>query len=322
MLEMKAIRQAGLALILTAAASHAVAARGENGAAVVAGAGGRPPAAMPAEHDHNAMMHGMEGPSIWTLYPTLKIRMGGRDRDSMVVSVVPQKIEVGSVSAFSNNFRDENGRRLLPLEMAGAKLDKPATGGFHWLSAREERGDSVWVASTVYNFNGSGAKDPTAMFMKQKNELEIIPQPHPREHARYRANEVWKFLVRFNGQPLAGHKVWLETANGSMDGFVSDAEGVIRMRLPDDFPAEEEQPAAGGHNHGGMRRSSEFVLATEHADGGRNYLTAFNSSYGPDAYDKRNLAMGLGFTLLGMLGAAPLLRKRKNGQKAEESENA
>jgi hypothetical protein len=34
------------------------------------------------------------------------------------------------------------------------------------------------------------------------------------------------------------------------------------------------------------------------------------------------MAMGLGFTLLGMLGAVPLLRKRKNEQKAEEADNA
>lgn len=322
MFDMKAIRLAGLALTLMVATFHAEAARGENGAAAEAGAAGRPAAAIPAGHDHEAMMHGMERPSAWTLYPTLKIRASGKDRASMVVSVVPQKLSVDSVTAFSNNFGDENGRRVLPLEMGSAKLDKPATGGFHWLSAREDRGSEVWVASTVHYYGERGAKDPSAMFMKQKNELEIIPQPYPREHARYRANEVWKFLVRFNGQPLAGHKVWLETANGSMDGFVSDAAGVIRVRLPDDFPVAEEQPAAGGHDHGGMRRSSDFVLATEHADGGRNYLTAFNASYGPDAYDKRNLAMGLGFTLLGMLGAAPLLRKRKNGQNNEENENA
>ena len=313
----KTMLLAGLACSLMVAASMAMAARGEAGAAAE---GGQPPMAMSAEHDHAAMMQGTERPSAWTLYPVLKIRMSGRDRDSMVVSAVPQKIDADSVSAFSNNFKDENGRRELPLEMAGAKLDKPATGGFHWLSAREERGDEVWVASTVYNFNGSGAKDPTAMFMKQKNELEIIPQPHPREHGRYRADEDWKFLVRYNGQPLAGQKVWLETSNGSMAGFVTDAEGVIRMRLPDDFKPEAEAKVAGGHSHG--RRGADFVLATEHAEGGRNYLTAFNSSYGPNAFDQRSLAMGLGFTLMGMLGAAPLLRKRKTEQKAGEADNA
>lgn len=282
--------------------------------------GGKPQMDMSDGHDHAAMMQGMGQSAAWTLYPTLKIRMSGMDRDSRVVSVVPQKIAVASVSAFSNNFADENGRRELPLEMAGAKLDKPATGGFHWLAAREEQGDSVWVASTVYNFNQRGAKDPTAMFMQQKNELEIVPQPHPREHARYRADEDWKFLLRFNGQPLSEKKVYLETSNGSMAEFVSDAEGMIKMRLPDDFKPEMEAKAAGGHSHG--RRSADFVLATEYADGGKTYLTAFNSSYGANAYDKRNLAMGLGFTLLGMLGAAPLLRKRKTDQKAGEADNA
>lgn len=312
MFDMKATLLATLALSLIAATFQVSAARGE---------GVKPALEKTAEHDHGAMMQGMEPPSAWTLYPTLKISMSGRDRDSRVVSVVPQKLDADSVSAFSNNFRDEHGRRVLPLEMAGAQLDKPATGGFHWLSAREERGGEVWVASTVYNYGERGAKDPTAMFMKQKNELEIIPQPHPREHARYRADEEWKFLVRFNGQPLAGQKVYLETSNGSMAEFVSDAAGVIRMRLPDDFKAEEEMPAAGGHNHG-MRRGADFVLAAEHAGEGKNYLTAFNSSYGPNAFDQRNLGLGLGFMLLGMLGATPLLRNRKTEQKAGETDNA
>lgn len=283
--------------------------------------GGKPPMGMSGGHDHAAMMQGMGRPTSWTLYPTLNAKMSGESRETMKTVVMPQNIVAANIDAWSNNLKDENGHRLLPVDMGGAMLDKPASGGFHWLAAREEQGDMVRVASIVQAFGERGAKDPTAMFMQQKHELEIIPQPFPREHSRYRANEDWKFLVRFNGQPLAGQKVQLETSNGSMAEFVADAQGVVKVHVPDDFKAEEEKAAAGGHNHG-MRRGADFVLATEHADGGKTYLTAFNSSYGPNAYDQRNLAMGLGFTLLGMLGAAPLLRKRKNEQKAEEAENA
>jgi len=64
------------------------------------------------------------------------------------------------------------------------------------------------------------------------------------------------------------------------------------------------------------------VLATEHAEGGKTYLTGFNSSYGPDAFDQRSLAMGLGFTLLGMMGAVPLLRQRKAATKATADQAA
>ena len=178
----------------------------------------------------------------------------------------------------------------------------------------------VRVASTVYFSNERGAKDPTEMFMLQKNALEIIPQPYPREHSSYRANEDWKFLVRFNGKPLAGQSVYLETSNGSMSEFVTDAQGVVTLHLPNDFKAEESNKPASGHNHG--RRGAELVLGTEYDDGGKTYLTAFNSSYGPDAFDKRSLGMGLGFSLLGMIGAVPLLRNRKGEQKNKEQGNA
>ncbi|HZW26387.1 MAG TPA: hypothetical protein VFF26_12980 [Gallionella sp.] len=263
-----------------------------------------PQPAMPGmEHAHHA--HTMRS---WTELPLLKAKSGGESRERMVVTVVPQNIVVDGIDAWSNKLVDEAGRRRLPLEMAGAKLDKPASGGFHWLAAREESGDTVRIASTVYYFGERGAENPTNMFMTQKHELEIVPQPYPREHSRYRANEDWKFLVRFNGQPVAGQMVILETQNGTKSVWVSDAQGVVTVHLPDDFKAETEGNG-GGHGHG--RPGSDFVLAARRADGGKTYLTAFNAAYGKNAFDQRSIAMGLGFTLLGMLGAVPLLRHRK-----------
>ena len=210
--------------------------------------------------------------------------------------------------------------RQLALDMAGAKLDKPANGGFHWLSAREEQADKVLVASTVYYYGERGAKNPTEMFLLQKHELEIIPQPFPREHSRYRAGESWKFLLRYDGKPLPNQKVVLQTQNGTKSEWLSDAQGVVSVRMPDDFKAEEQQKDAGKHSHGAA--GADFVLATEYVEGGKTYLTAFNSSYGKNAYDKRSLAMGLGFTLLGMMGAVPLLRQRKTDKKNEEAADA
>lgn len=266
------------------------------------------------KHDHAAMMHGMGRSAAWTLYPTLKASMHSENGETTTV-IMPQKIVATGIDVWSNNVKDDNAHRQLTLELGGAMLDKPANGGFHWLSAREEQGDSVRVASTVQAFGERGAKDPTAMFMQQKYELEIIPQPYPREHSRYRGNEDWKFLVRFNGRPLPGQEVYLETSNGSMSEFVSDELGVVSMHVPDDFRAQvkEETPAAG-HNHGG-RAAAELVLATEYVDNGKSYLTAFNSSYGPNALDQRSLTLGMGFVALGMLGAVPLLFQRKSGSR-------
>lgn len=260
-----------------------------------------------------AVKGGMAGgagkPMAWTAFPTLKTRMSGEGRVRRVVTVVPQGIVANSIDAYSNNLKDAKVHSQLPLDMAGARLDKPESGGFHWLAAREEQAGEVRVASTVHFFSDRGGQNPTALFMQQKHELEIIPQPYPREHSRYRANEDWKFLVRFNGKPLANQKVLLETMNGTKAELASDAQGVITARMPDDFKPETRQKTGEAHDHG--RRSAEFVLAVEHAEGGKSYLTAFNGSYGADAFDQRSLAMGLGFTLLGMIGAVPLLRQRK-----------
>lgn len=288
-----------------AAASAPAAAPLQQGTASESHAGHGEPAAV----GRGGMAVGAGKSASWTVFPTLKARMGGEGRERRMVTVIPQNILANSIDAYSNNAGDAKAHRQLPLEMAGARLDKPESGGFHWLSAREEQGGQVKVASTVHFFSDRGAQNPTALFMQPKHELQIIPQPYPREHSRYRANEDWKFLVHFNGKPLAGQTVFMETANDSKVELVSDAQGVITVHIPDDFKAETRQKSAGSHEH--ARRSSDFVLATEHAEGGKSYLTAFNASYGKDAFDQRSLAMGLGFTLLGMIGAVPLLRQRK-----------
>lgn len=274
-----------------------------------------PPAMV--QHDHGAMMHSQS--KLWTQLPLLKPRMKGQDMASRSVSILPQNIAAAAIEAWSNDLHDANGHRQLSMEMGGAPLDKPATGGFQMLTAREVQGDTVRVASTVHYFGERGGKNPTAMFDQVKHELEIVPQPYPREHSRYRANEDWQFAVRFKGQPLASQKVVLETSNGGRAEFMTDAAGVANVHVPDDFNTETVQSKAGSH---GMRRGADFVLAVSHADGGQQYLTAFNSSYGEEAYSNRSLTMGLGFMLLGMLGAAPLLRKRQAAAKNEEPSNA
>jgi len=300
-----------------------------------------PESPAPAHKEH-AGMHGKHGdhsgkegiadipggekmpgrPAAWTAYPTLKIRMEiNDDTDQREVTVVPQNIVADNIDAYSTEDNNSGGKLHLPFSMAGAKMDKSASKGFYWLAAREEKPDSVHVASTVY-FSGFG-KDPTRMFMQNKNELEIIPQPFPHEHSRYRANEDWSFIVRFNGQLLPGQKLNLETQNGTKAELTSNAQGLVTVHIPDDFKVAADQGFeknnAGGHTHNAGRRGSEFVLVAEHIGGGKSYVTGFNSTYGTNAYDQRSLAMGIGFILLGMMGAAPLLRRRESNNSASNT---
>lgn len=283
-----------------------------------------------AEHGHADSKHvgvdaqigkerkrSMRDAVVWTGYPALKVMVGGDNRLQREVTLLPKNIAPNSIDAYSANLKAPDAHRQLPYDLVTAKLEKSSTGGFIWLSAREEQADKVIVASSVYYMSERGSKNPTAMFMQQKNALEIIPQPFPREHSRYRSNEDWKFLVRFNGKPLPNQTVNMVTKNGSTLSLKSDAQGVVSAPIPDDFSAKQASKLAEAHSHG--RKSSEFVLAVEHHAAGKAYLTGFNSSYGPDAYDNRSLVAGLGFMFLGMLGASPLLRHRKSTKNAKKS---
>lgn len=195
-------------------------------------------------------------PVTWTSFPALKTKMSGENRERREVTIVPQNIVADNIDAYSNDVKAAGMRRQLQFTLAGAKLDKPEAGGFHWLAAREERDGKVRVASTVYFFSERGGQNPTSMFMQQKHELEIIPQPFPREHSRYRANEDWKFLVRFNSKPLAGQKVNLETQSGTKTELLSDAQGVITVHVPDDFKVEAEKKMQRGIAMNGAAQTS------------------------------------------------------------------
>ncbi len=191
----------------------------------------------------------------------------------------------------------------VPVAEAGFKVAARQAGNYHWLQAREETPDGVITASTVHYFSNPGPA-PTAMLQASKAELEIVPQPLPREHWRYRADETWAFLVRFEGRPLPGAKLRLETSGGTRQVLAADAHGVVRIAFPADFrPAEDDH---GGHH--GREPGNGFVLAVGHTDeAGRYFLTAFNHKYGQAAGAGRSLGAGLGFLLLGGLLGLPLV---------------
>ena len=58
------------------------------------------------------------------------------------------------------------------------------------------------MASTVWYASNPGPA-PSEWLARVRSELEIVPDPLPREHAHYRESEKWRFIVRYAGQPLA-----------------------------------------------------------------------------------------------------------------------
>lgn len=274
------------------------------------------PAGKPAD---SAVSQGKWQGREWTKYPLLTPMMG-RGGDRAVAKLAVKNLQPAELQVFAADGPADRLHRLFPVTQEGTRIEAvtPKIGNYHWVSAREEAEGKVTVASTAYAFGNPG-EAPTQMLLKQKSELEIIPQPLPREHGAWRESEKWQFLLRFNGQPLEKKEVRMETEFGTKTAFVSDEQGMVTVLFPRDFKPVEKKPEQGGHDHGPRR--AKFVLAVEHDDAGKRYLTAFNYTYSADAARDRNLLAGVGFGLFGMLLATPLLRRKnaKNNNSAKEA---
>jgi hypothetical protein len=265
------------------------------------------PAAL-AQHDHASAPLAAQKPAVreWTKQPLLLPVMGQRgERGSAVLR--PAGIEVTELRVFAPDGPEERRQVAYPVGPEGAKFQPaaPKVGNYHWVVARQESDAEVRVASTAWYFSNPG-KAPTDLLKQVRHELEIIPDPLPREHGNYRESDKWRFLVRWQGKPLASQPLAMETEFGSRSSVLADAAGYATVVFPRDF----RPPREGEHSgHGGPRRA-KFVLATEKTDAGKRYLTAFNYRYSPDPDRDRSLGWGATFGLIGMVAALPLLRRR------------
>lgn len=246
---------------------------------------------------------------LWTTQPLLLPGRATRGERG-AAALRPQGIAAATVTVFAPEGPAERMKVEYPVEAEGAKI-APATpkiGNYHWVVAREESTEEVRVASTAWFFANPG-DSPKELLRQPKHELEIVPDPLPREHGSYRESEKWRFLVRFNGQPLANQLVTLETEFGSRSTVLTDAAGIATVLFPRDFKPAGKMAAGEQEGHGPRR--VPFVLSTAKEADGRKYLTAFNLTYGQDGDRGRSLGWGAAFGLIGMLAAAPLLRRRK-----------
>lgn len=279
-----------------------------------------------AQHEHQAQLSPAAAPAIrpaahlWTQQPLL---LPGRNPrgERAAAMLQPQGIAAAAVTVYAPEGPADRLKAEYPATAEGIRI-APATpkiGNYHWVVAREESSETVKVASTAWYFANPG-DSPKDLLKVVKHELEIVPDPLPREHGSYRESEKWRFLVRFNGQPLAGQPLTLETEFGSRSSFLADAAGFATVLFPRDFkPAAKEEGEHAGH---GPRRA-KFVLSTEKMADGKRYLTAFNLTYGQDGDRNKSLGWGAAFGLVGMLAATPLLRRRNGTQNtAGETKNA
>ncbi|WP_265945978.1 hypothetical protein [Dechloromonas sp. A34] len=271
-----------------------------------------------AQHEHGGTTPAAATAHPWTRMPLLLPAGGRGERAAAQVKAVGIAAEALSVHAPGGP--PDARQRNFPLTAEGAKIASaaPSVGNYHWLVAREASPELVKVASSVWYFGNPGPS-PRALLGEPKHELEIVPDPLPREHGSYRESEKWRFVVRLHGQPLAKQPLTLETEFGTRTTFFTDSAGVATVLFPRDFrpPPADAEGGRGGHG----RPSAKFVLSTETDQGGQRFLTAFNLTYGPDPERGRSLAWGAAFCLAGMVAATPLLRRRP-GQPGKESRDA
>lgn len=255
----------------------------------------------------------------WTRLPLLSPAMQRGERGG--ASLRPQGIEPAEVMVYAAGGPDERRRVAYPVGPDGVKIESvaPKIGNYHWVVARQEGDTDVRIASTVWYFSNPGPA-PTEMLKQTKHELEIVPFPLPREHSTYREAEKREFLVRWNGAPLAGKTLTLETEFGSRSSYVTDARGIATVLFPRDI---RESKGRGGEESMMGPQRGKFVLGTEHEADGKRYLTAFNYTYSPDPARTRSLVWGAAFGVLGMVAALPLLRRRAvKAETSSENKNA
>ena len=190
---------------------------------------------------------------------------------------------------------DENG--ALSVKMMG-------TGGYYLVRVMGHgpQGE-IATAMTLKYFSNPGPA-PRDLLNASRTGFEIAPAVLPREHGHYREGEEnWPFIVRMDGKPMAGLPVVLETSNGTKAEYTTDADGIVKILIPEDFKDIPKDQ----WNHG-RPPSSKFVIAAR--NGG--LLATYNDSYSMGAFAAKNLWAGVGFAVLGMAFAVPLVRRRKN----------
>jgi hypothetical protein len=187
-------------------------------------------------------------------------------------------------------------------------------GNYHWLQASGSwHGCSTTLNTVHYNPMGKGDA-PTDMLLLPKAVLEIIPQPLPREHWRYRGGDVWSFLVRWQGNPLVDSGVLFVDSFGNAQALRSDDKGMVQVAFPDFMPEENADEAQSGHSQQPSSGFAVWVIAPD-----TSTLTGFDYKYAPNAMHQHSLLYGVGLAMLGMLIAVVLFVRRKKAKKRRQS---
>ncbi len=265
-----------------------------------------------ADHSHHQPMYGETPKVSWTEAPLLALNKG---RSRSVKNIRLHNLNAEQITVYPPGA-EESWKVDVQNATVNVKSRGGTQGGYHWVGVESENNNLVQSVASVIYFSNPGPA-PRGMLNLQKTSLDISPLELPREHRHFRAGENWNFRVNLHGKPLVDVPVIFETGNQTRKVLKTDKNGLIQVTFPFDFPDAEETSGkhAQGHAHG-RRRQSDFVLSVEQVEDQRKYMSHFNYHYTTGAFYNKNLVLGIGFAVFGMITAAPLLRKSKKGVKA------
>lgn len=192
----------------------------------------------------------------------------------------------------------------VPLTINNGKITLPKTGvdNYHAIVAkqRDDNSENV-VIRYVYRHGKPSGHSTSELTAQNKADLEIIPDPVPREHSRYYSKQVWDFIVKFKGQPLVQHPVMLNTSNGTIMLKKSDDYGRVSFKLPDDF----SQIAIGERD----RRKAELHIVTELTLDNEKWFTQLDSDYSVSESYWRLTFLGVIVMVIGFMLGVLFIRR-------------
>ncbi len=203
-------------------------------------------------------------------------------------------LDDGNGAAIRLQLPDLSEQPLTQVEHGKVSVASGKMEYFHALVAERIAGDRHDAAIRYLHFFGKpSGHSPSELLASTHTPLDIVPDPLPREHWSYLSGRAFSFVLHFNGEPLAGQAIDLQTSNGSVQRFVADQDGRLRIELPDDFA----EVSPGRSNN----RPAEFVLATAHYSGGMQYTTTLSAPYNPNPSHWQSLPLGVAVMSGGLL---------------------
>jgi hypothetical protein len=197
----------------------------------------------------------------------------------------------------------------LPLTANTVMLPKPKSGGYYAMIGEVNTTDTVYSALRYGTFHARPSKiSPTKLTALPKADLEIVPDPLHREHDRYTASKTYRFVAIFEDKPLANAPITLETHNTPAQSYTTDAQGVVKITLPNDFKNVTPDRRAN--------KPSEFLVTLQHDAHAKHYVSTFTMPYSANPNDFwQSQEWGAGAVLVGFLGGLLIYRRTQKGAK-------